>query len=165
MAGLVLWHGVWREPVSYKLSVVVLECELDWLGVWYFVLDALWSTLSKSRSWFFFLTFVDNFIVTFGGNRLPKIFEGKVPDWLKIKNLFNGKYKVIFQPNGCAERTCAAACFIYLGLGHRLDNIRLLKCTLVVFYWFVYLFILLVSYFGMYSWIKRDFWIKQYYRY
>ena len=70
----------------------------------------------------------------FGSNRLQKKnCGGKVSDWLKKKHLFNCKYKVIFQPDGCAEPTGAIMCYIHFGLGHRLDDIRLLKCMFVVF--------------------------------
>ena len=92
-----------------------------------------------------FLTFVDHFTVVFGSNRLQKLY-GKVADWCekKEKDLLNCKYKVAFQPDGCAEPTCTATCFIPFGFDHRQDNTRLLKCTFVVFYLFVYLLILLV---------------------
>ena len=85
-----------------------------------------------------FWTFVDRFIVAFGSNRLQKLSRGKLL-------ILNCKYKVTFQPDGIAKPTCAATCFIHFGLGHRLDNIRLLKCTFVGFYLFVYLLIWLVS--------------------
>ena len=77
----------------------------------------------------------------------PKNFD-REGCWLrkyKEKNLLNCKYKVTFQLDGCAEPTCAAACFNHFGFGYRLNNIRLLKCTFVVLYLFVYLLFLLVS--------------------
>ena len=61
---------------------------------------------------------------------------------VKKKDLLNSKYKVIFQPDECTKPTCAATRFIHFGLGHHLDNIRLLKCTFVVFYSFDYCFYL-----------------------
>ena len=82
----------------------------------------------------------------------PKNFDGE-GCWLgekKEKGLLNCKYKVTFQLDGCAESTSEATCLIHFGFGHRLDNTRLLKCTFVVFYSFVYLLFLLVSLFGMY---------------
>ena len=61
-----------------------------------------------------FWTFVNHFIVIFGSNRLQKTVEGKVANWMKKKkDLSNCKYKVTFQPDGCAEPTCAATCFIH----------------------------------------------------
>ena len=59
----------------------------------------------------------------------------------KEKDLFNCKYKVTFQPDGFAEPTCGATCFIHFGYGHRLDNIRLLKRTFVRLWCFMCLFI------------------------
>ena len=61
------------------------------------------------------------------------------------KDLFNCKFKVTFQPDGCAGPTCATMCFIHFGLTHRLDNIQLMlsfstECMLIVFL-FVCLFI------------------------
>ena len=68
----------------------------------------------------------------------PKNFGGEVY-WLgEKKYLLICKYKVIFQLDGCLEPTCATTCFIHFCLGHRLDNIRVLKCTFVVFYLFIY---------------------------
>ena len=55
----------------------------------------------------------------------------------KEKDILNYKYKVTFQPDGCAEPTCAATCFIHFCFGHRLDNIRFLKCPFVAFHLFV----------------------------
>ena len=63
---------------------------------------------------------------------------GKVSNWVKKeKDILNCKYKVTFKPDGCAEPTCAATCFIHFGFGHRLNNIRLLICTFVVFFLFL----------------------------
>ena len=45
-----------------------------------------------------------------------KLWRGKLLIGWKKKDLFNWKYKVIFQPNGCAEPTCAAMCFLHFGL-------------------------------------------------
>ena len=102
--------------------------------------------LSTSHSRLTFWTFVDHFIVVFASNRSQKTLEGKLADWVKKKkNLLNCKEKVAFQPNGCAESTYTASCFIHFGFGHCLDNIQLLKCTFVVSYSFVYLLFLLVS--------------------
>ena len=61
------------------------------------------------------------------------------------KDPFDCKSIFTFQPDGCAECTYAATCFIHFGLSHCPDNIRIifffkLKRTLVVFL-FVCLFI------------------------
>ena len=106
--------------------------------------------LSRSRSRLTFWTFVDHFIITFGSNRLQKLWKGRLLNkWKKKKkkekDLLNCKYKVRFQQDGSAEPTWAATCFIHFGFGHRVDNIRFLKGTFVVFYLFVYLLFLLVS--------------------
>ena len=77
----------------------------------------------------------------FGSNQLQKTLEGKVPNWLKKRDLFNCKYKVTLQPDECAEPTCAVTCLIHFGLGHQ-DNIQFLKCTFVMFYLFIYSFCL-----------------------
>ena len=107
--------------------------------------DVAVDVFSRSRIRLFW-TFVDHFIATFGSNRLQKLWRRNLPIGWKIKDLLNCKYKIIFQPDGYAERTCAATCFINFGFGHRLDNIRILKCTFVVFYLFVnYCFCLWVS--------------------
>ena len=63
-----------------------------------------------------------------------KIFWGEISWLVEKKDLSNYKYTVTFQLNGCVEPTCAAKWFICFGFGHRLDNIRLLKCTFVVSY-------------------------------
>ena len=67
----------------------------------------------------------------------------------KEKDFLNCKYKVTFQTGGCAEPTCAATCFIHFGFGHCLDNIKLLKCTFLVFY--VCLFIVFACDLELYS--------------
>ena len=66
-----------------------------------------------------------------------KLWRGRLLIGWKRKDLLICKYKVTFQPDGCAEPTCTATCFIYFDLGHRRD-IWLLKCTFVMFYLFVY---------------------------
>ena len=89
-----------------------------------------------------FWTFIDYFIVAFGLNQLKKkSLMGKVADWVKKKekHLLNCKYKVTFQPNGCAKPTCTTTCFIYCVFDHCQDNIWLLKSMFVGFYLFVYL--------------------------
>ena len=155
-AGLVLWYGVWPESVRSKLFVVVLGCEFDWIGrlVLYSCPNATRddllprSLVADSLFW----TFVDHFIVTFWVESAPKNLEEE-SCWLiekKKKDLFNCKYNVTFQPDGCTGPTSTATCFIHFGFGHRLENIRLLICTFVVFYLFVYLLILLVSWFAMF---------------
>ena len=67
-----------------------------------------------------------------------KDFRGKNRWLVEKKRIFLIVNIVKFQPNVYAESTCAATCFIHFGFGHRLDNIRLLKYTFVVFYLFVY---------------------------
>ena len=106
-----------------------------------------WCSLKRSQSRLTFWTFVDHFMITFGSNQLWKTLKGMVADFVKKKekDLLNCKYKVTFQPDGCAEPTCTVTCFIHFVFGHHLDNIQLLKYMFVVFYLFVYLLILLVS--------------------
>ena len=72
-----------------------------------------------------FRTFVDYFKNAFWVESAKKQTLEKVADWVKKKDLLDCKYKVTFQPDGCAESTCAATCFIHFGFGYRLDNIRL----------------------------------------
>ena len=42
------------------------------------------------------------------------------------KDFFNCKFTFTFQPDGCAEPTCATTCFIHFVISNRLDNIRLM---------------------------------------
>ena len=98
--------------------------------------------LSKYRSRLIFWTFDDHFIVAFGSNRVKKNFgEEGCRLGKKLNDFLNCKYKVTFQPDGCTEPTCAATSFIRFGFGHRLDNIRILKCTSMVFYLLVYVLV------------------------
>ena len=57
---------------------------------------------------------------------------GKVVDWVKKeKDLLYCKYKVTFQPDGCAEPSCTATYFIHFSFDYRPDNIRILECMFV----------------------------------
>ena len=104
--------------------------------------------LSRSRNWLTFELSFRPFYSRVWVERPQKTLEGRLLIWWKEKkekDLLNCKYKVTFQPDGYAERTCAVTCFIHVGFDRRLDNIWLLKYTFVVFYLFVYLLFLLVS--------------------
>ena len=105
--------------------------------------------LQTSRSMLFFRGLRADWLLNFRWSfyshvwveSVPKNFGWKVC-WLgekKGKDLLNCKYEATFQSDGCAKCTCAATCFIHFCLDHRLDNIRFLKWTLMVFYLFVYL--------------------------
>ena len=140
-SGLSLW---WRLSLKliisswYALIVLARYCKFVWCWM-----------LQASRSMFFSRSLGANCLLDF---RWPfysrvwveptsKDFDGQ-DCWLdekkkKKKYLLNCKYKVTFQPDRCTDRTRAATCFIHFGFGHRLDNIRLLKCTFVVFYSFL----------------------------
>ena len=68
---------------------------------------------------------------------------GRKSSWLveKKKDLFNCKFKITFQPDGCA-----ATSFIHFGFGHCLDNIQLMltffnwNVRSLCFYLFIYSF-------------------------
>ena len=73
--------------------------------------------------------------------------------WLFEKKwLFNSEFMFIFQLHRCVESTWTVICFIYFVISHHPNNIQLMLLPLYdPGILFIYLFILLVSWFKMYS--------------
>ena len=85
------------------------------------------KTAGPRDDWFcqLFLTFLETCMRL---NQLRKTLGRKFMIGLKMI-FFNCKFIRIFQPDGCAEPTSAAMCFIHFLISHHLDNIRLMLPT------------------------------------